>query len=60
MVYGFRLFDKVIYNGIQCYVHGRRSSGSFDIRKLDGTKVSGGISYKRLMLTGHSACIDIW
>lgn len=60
VIYGFRLFDKVIYNGIQCYVHGRRSSGSFDIRKLDGTKVSGGISYKRLMLTGHSACIDIW
>ena len=60
VIYGFKLFDKVSYNGIQCYVHGRRSSGSFDIRKFDGTKISGGMSYKRLMLTGHSACIDIW
>ena len=27
---------------------GRRSSGSFDIRKLDGTKLNAGISYKKL------------
>lgn len=29
---------------------GRRASGSFDIRKLDGTKISAGISYKKLEL----------
>lgn len=49
-VKGFRLFDKVKYNGIECFVYGRRSSGSFDIRKLDGTKVHAGISFKKLKL----------
>ncbi len=36
---GFGLWDIVLYEGILCYIHGRRSSGYFDIRKLDGTKV---------------------
>lgn len=49
-VKGFRLFDKVKYNGIECFVYGRRASGSFDIRKIDGTKVHAGISFKKLKL----------
>ena len=40
IVKGYRLFDKVEYNGVECFVFGRRLSGSFDIRLLDGTKVS--------------------
>ena len=48
MVKGFRLFDKVKYNGIECFVYGRRVSGSFYIRKIDGTKVHTGISFKKL------------
>ena len=47
-VFGFRLFDKVSLHGEECFVFGRRSSGSFDVRKLDGTKVSAGVSYKKL------------
>ena len=27
---------------------GRRSSGSFDIRKLDGARLNAGVSYKKL------------
>ena len=50
LVKGFRLFDKVKYNGIECFVYGRRASGSFDIRKMDGTKVHAGISFKKLKL----------
>ena len=50
MVNGFRLFDKVNYNGIECFVYARRASGSFDIRKIDGTKVHAGISFKKLKL----------
>ena len=50
IVKGFRLFDKVLYQGQECFIFGRRSSGSFDIRLLDGTKVSAGISYKKLKL----------
>ena len=47
-VKGFQLFDKVSFNGTECFIFARRSSGSFDIRKLDGTKLSAGISYKKL------------
>lgn len=49
-VKGYQLFDKVLYNNQECFIFGRRSSGSFDIRMLDGTKISAGISYKKLRL----------
>lgn len=54
LVKGFRLFDKVEYNGIRCFVFGRRASGSFDIRLFDGTKVNAGISYRKLRFLGIS------
>lgn len=49
-VKGFRLFDKVKYEGKECFIFGRRSSGYFDIRKLDGTVISRSVSYKKLKL----------
>ena len=49
-VFGYRLFDKVKCKGEVGFIFGRRTSGSFDIRKLDGTKISAGISYKKLLL----------
>ena len=48
LVKGFRLFDKVRYNNTECFVFGRRATGSFDIRLLDGTKVHAGISCRKL------------
>ena len=51
LVRGFRLFDFVSYEGIPYYVFGRRVSGYFDIRKLDGTKANNGsVSCKKLKL----------
>ena len=51
LVRGFRLFDLVSYEGIPYYVFGRRVSGYFDIRKLDGTKANNGsVSCKKLKL----------
>lgn len=51
LVRGFRLFDLVSYEGSVYYVFARRTSGYFDIRKLDGTKVNNGsIIYKKLKL----------
>ena len=47
-VFGYRLFDMVSYKGKPCFVFGRRSRGSFDIRTLDGKRISAGVSYKRL------------
>ena len=49
-LFGYRLFDKVKCKGEVGFIFGRRASGSFDIRKLDGTKISDGISYKKLVL----------
>lgn len=54
LVKGFRLFDKVRYDGLDCFIFGRRSSGSFDIRLFDGTKVNAGISYKKLIFKNIS------
>ena len=50
LVHGFRLFDKVLCKGEVDFIFGRRSSGAFDVRRLDGTKISAGISYKKLSL----------
>ena len=47
-VFGYQLFDKVVCNGREGFVFGRRARGSFDIRTLDGEKLSAGISYKKL------------
>ena len=51
LVKGFRLFDLVEYQKDLYYIFGRRESGFFDIRKLDGTKVNkGSLSYKQMRL----------
>ena len=50
-VKGFQLFDKVKYDGKLYYIFGRRLSGYFDVRRLDGTKINNGtVSYKKLNL----------
>ena len=49
-VKGFRLFDKVLYNGEECFIFARRTSGYFDLRYLDGTKVHASASYKNIKL----------
>ena len=49
-VAGFGLGDKVMYAEQLCYIHGRRSSGYFYIRRLDGTRVHEGIHYRHLTL----------
>ncbi len=57
-VHGFRLFDCVKYQGACCFVFGRRSSGYFDLRLLDGTKISASASYKKLaVIQRASACL---
>ncbi len=54
-VFGFRLWDKVLYGNQECFVTGRRTSGSFALKKLDGTSVTGGISHKKLHALEKSA-----
>ena len=47
---GFRLYDKVLFQGKTAFIFGRRSSGYFDIRTLDGERISASVSYKKLRL----------
>jgi RRXRR protein/HNH endonuclease len=57
-VHGFQLFDCVRYQGKLCFVFGRRSSGYFDLRTLDGTKVSTSANHKKLtVIQRASTCL---
>lgn len=49
-VKGFRLFDKVKFNNQKCFIFGRRSSGYFDLRTLDGVSVSKSANYKNIQI----------
>ena len=54
-VRGFRLYDRVKYSGAECFIFGRRESGYFDLRHLDGTKVHASASYKKLKLLSRAS-----
>lgn len=47
-VKGFQRFDKVRWDNQECFIFGRRSTGYFDLRMLDGTKVSASASWKQI------------
>jgi len=50
LIKGFQRFDKVLWRGIECFISGRRTTGYFDLRKLDGTKVCASAKYSELKL----------
>ena len=58
-VFGFQLFDKATFCGRECFIFGRRVSGRFDIRKLDGTTINTGINHKNLTLVEKAKTILI-
>lgn len=49
-VRGYQLFDKVHYEGQTCFVFGRRKTGYFDLRTLQGVRVHKCASDKKLTL----------
>ncbi|MBS3949581.1 MAG: HNH endonuclease [Peptococcaceae bacterium] len=49
-VHGFQLFDKVMFDNKECFIFGRRASGYFDLRLLNGVKVSASVNVKKLRL----------
>ena len=53
-VFGFQLFDKVEFKGQECFIFGRRQSGKFDVRLLNGNSVSTCANYKKLRLLESS------
>lgn len=48
-VFGFRLFDKVLYNNEINFIYRRRKSGNFNIRDFNGENPKD-VSYKKLKL----------
>lgn len=58
-VKGFQLFDKVCFEGQECFVFGRRKSGYFDIRLLDGTVIHRSASVKKLDLLERASTLLI-
>ena len=50
LIKGYRLFDKVEVNGKSGFVFGRRATGYFDIRTLNGEHIHRSASHKKLRL----------
>lgn len=57
IVHGYRLFDKVRLFGQDCFIFGRRSTGYFDLRLLDGTVIHRSASCKKLKLLNVSSTV---
>ncbi|CAG0994668.1 hypothetical protein METP1_02494 [Methanosarcinales archaeon] len=50
IIHGFQRYDKVLWNKIEGFVFGRRKTGYFELRKLDGTKIHASAKIKDLTL----------
>ena len=53
-VRGFRLMDSVEYAYRDCFLSGRRMSGSFSVADITGKVLAGSVSYKKLTLKHHN------
>lgn len=53
VMFGFRLYDIVMYNNHRYYIKGRRSNGSFTLVSLEGLKDEDR-TYKKLALLAHT------
>jgi 5-methylcytosine-specific restriction endonuclease McrA len=47
---GFQRYDKVLFKKKECFIFGRRTSGYFDLRSLNGEKVHASAKIKDLIL----------
>ncbi|MEW6215582.1 MAG: RNA-guided endonuclease IscB [Nitrospirota bacterium] len=47
---GFQRYDKILFEGQKCFIFGRRRTGYFDLRKLNGDSIHRSASYKNLKL----------
>jgi len=48
IIEGFRLFDHVLYKGREYFIFGKRTSGYFDLRTLDGAFTAASASWKQI------------
>ena len=47
-MFGYQLFERVKYKGIECFVFSRRSDGRFAVRFADNTKINEQVPCKKL------------
>jgi N6-L-threonylcarbamoyladenine synthase len=57
LVFGFALNDRVRFNGIECFIHARRSKGYFDLKDIDGNIIHTAASVKKIKLISHENSI---
>jgi N6-L-threonylcarbamoyladenine synthase len=50
IINGFQRYDKVLWNKTECFVFGRRKTGYFELRTLDGIKIHASAKVKDLKL----------
>jgi hypothetical protein len=50
IIHGFQRYDKVLWKKIDCFVFGRRKTGYFELRTLEGTKIHASAKVKDLKL----------
>ena len=53
--FGYRLFDKVQFNGQDCFIFGRRTSGYFVVKTIDGKVIHNSASFKKLKLVERAS-----
>ena len=59
LVFGFARFDRVRYDGKDCFVYGRRTKGYFDLRDIDGSKIHASAPVRKIKLIRHENSIII-
>ena len=59
LVFGFARFDRVRYDGKECFVYGRRTKGYFDLRDIDGTRIHATAPVRKIKLIRHENSIII-
>ena len=53
-IMGFRLMDTVKFDGVRCFVNGRRSRGQFSVSDIFGKTINNSITHHNLVLINHN------
>lgn len=53
-VFGYHLWDKVLFQNKECFISGRRSSGYFKLVDIDGKTIKDGVKYTKLKPLEHN------
>ena len=53
-VFGYHLWNKVLFQNKECFISGRRSSGYFKLVDIDGKTIKDGVKYTKLKPLEHN------